>query len=311
MSAAAKKGKRRVAGRIAKRSLHFTRAAKVRKAAAKVASTGRTLKRPASALAADATSSGLEAWEGRLWAEGCRIVAGTDEAGRGPWAGPVVAAAFAVLSPEEDEEVFELVRSVADSKKMTALQREKAYEQLTDRRFKGRIAWAVAEASAKEIDTTDILQAALQAMARSVHGLNLKPDCVLVDGCNRPPALLRPGECWTRGSSKSNALPAGGKKHCLERFRWRPRRVEAVIGGDARVPSISAASVIAKVHRDRLMEKMDKKYPKYGFGSHKGYGTAVHMAAIKRHGVCREHRQSFAPIQAAMVRKRPAAALRR
>lgn len=252
------------------------------------------------------TSAGLRAWEGRLWKEGFHVVAGTDEAGRGPWAGPVVAAAFAVLAPEEDQEVFELVRAVSDSKKMTRLKREEAYDQLTDPKFAGRIAWAVAEASVKEIDGTDILQAALRAMARSVHGLKVKPDCVLVDGCNRPPTLLQPGECWTRGSKQQSGSkkPGPQKKTAIssgEKKGWRPRRVEAVISGDARVPSISAASVIAKVHRDRLMDEMDKKYPVYGFGSHKGYGTAVHMAAIERHGICPQHRRSFAPIQRAIA----------
>lgn len=255
--------------------------------------------------------SGLKAWEARRWAQGFRVVAGTDEAGRGPWAGPVVAAAFAVLA-KDDKEVRNLLATISDSKRMTAAQRHAAYLELIKPKFRGRTAWAISQASREEIDTTDILQASLSAMARSVRALSVRPDCVLVDGCNRPPSLLKPGECWTRGSKKKattkGKLPAnhGKAKVGVSGVKdWLPRRVEAVISGDAKVPSIAAASVLAKVHRDLLMEEMDKQYPMYGFSSHKGYGTAEHQRAIKRHGVSMQHRRSFAPV-AKVLLKRPA-----
>lgn len=260
--------------------------------------------------------TGFEAWERRLWSEGFPVVAGTDEAGRGPLAGPVVAAAFAVLGTG-DEEVLSLLSTITDSKQMAAPQREEAFKQLTDPKFEGRTVWAIAEASVAEIDEMNILRASLCAMSRAARGLNVRPDCLLVDGCNRPPELLAPGEQWTRGrkkamedekqqpklskffASKVAPKPAtivqSDPKECAD--VWRPRRVEAVIGGDAQVPCIAAASVLAKVHRDRLMEELDKQYPVYGFQSHKGYGTADHIEAIKTHGVCPQHRRSFGPVR--------------
>lgn len=256
-------------------------------------------------------------YEKRLWAEGFPVVAGTDEAGRGPLAGPVVAAAFAVID-HKDAEVQELLASVADSKQLTEEKRDAAFKQLSDDRFKGRVAWAISEASPEEIDQTNILQASLAAMARAVRDLEPKPDCVLVDGCNRPPDLLRPGEQWTRGSKASEQAKNDEKQKKLSSFfavrapatpmttateaeaPWRPRRVEAVIHGDARVACISAASIIAKVHRDRIMEKLDVEHPAYGFKDHKGYGTASHMEAIREHGVCPAHRRSVAPVRSAL-----------
>lgn len=257
------------------------------------------------------------AFEERLWAEGFPVVAGTDEAGRGPLAGPVVAAAFAVVD-HEDAEVKELLASVADSKQLTEAARDAAFEQLTDGRFKGRVAWAISEASPEEIDQTNILRASLAAMARAVRDLEPKPDCVLVDGCNRPPDLLRPGEQWTRGSKASEQAKNDVTQKKLSSFftarapatpvtaaaeadaPWRPRRVDAVIHGDARVACISAASILAKVHRDQIMDKLDAQYPVYGFKDHKGYGTAIHMEAIREHGVCPAHRRSVAPVRLAL-----------
>lgn len=268
--------------------------------------------------APEASDAGFQKWEERLWAEGFPVVAGTDEAGRGPLAGPVVAAAFAVLD-HDDKEVRELLQSVADSKQMKAADRESVYAQLTDEKFKGRTVWAVGEASSSEIDETNILSAALTCMAQSVQRLDVRPDCVLVDGCNRPPELLKPGETWTRGTkeerSRAEAVkqvpklsrwftpkkePAPPSKQEEEKAEWRPRLVEAVIHGDGLVPSISAASVIAKVHRDHLMSKLHEKYPLYGFASHQGYGTADHMEALKAHGPCPEHRRSFRPVREAL-----------
>lgn len=151
-------------------------------------------------------------------------------------------------------------------------------------------------------------------MARAVQALKVRPDCVLVDGCNRPPDLLAPGETWTRGTKEERrraeelkSIPKLSKWFTAVKKAepetpkvdepWRPKRVEAVIHGDALVPSISAASVLAKVHRDRLMEKLHEQYPAYGFVSNQGYGTEEHMQAIRSHGPCPEHRRSFGPIR--------------
>eukprot|EP00746_Dinoflagellata_sp_MGD_P102254 gnl/MRDRNA2_/MRDRNA2_41782_c0_seq1.p1 gnl/MRDRNA2_/MRDRNA2_41782_c0~~gnl/MRDRNA2_/MRDRNA2_41782_c0_seq1.p1 ORF type:complete len:349 (+),score=81.55 gnl/MRDRNA2_/MRDRNA2_41782_c0_seq1:57-1103(+) len=256
------------------------------------------------------SSSKLFEWEERIWQEGYKVVAGTDEAGRGPLAGPVVSGAFAVLDPQ-DEDVLSILRTVSDSKKMTAEEREKAFERLTDPLLDGKVVWAVSEMSAAKIDEMNILQASLASMAEAVRLLPKRPDCVLVDGCNRPPDLLKKGERWTR-ENKAAADPAQSK---LTKFftkvaqppkedaasnhgeKWLPQRVDAVIGGDAKVVCIAAASVLAKVHRDRVMDQLHKEYPAYGFGSHKGYGTASHVAAINKHGVCKEHRRSFEPVK--------------
>lgn len=257
--------------------------------------------------------SGLEAWEQRLWGEGHSVVAGTDEAGRGPLAGPVVAAAF-VLLKHDDPEVREVMATIFDSKQMAPPQREDAYKTLTDPRFSGRIAYAISVVDVSEIDKANILMASLSAMSRCVAELpEPRPDVVLVDGCNRPPGLLAPGEKWTRGKKHDAEDPKQSKlgkffslrpapkpvneEASSEPTPWKPKRVEAVIAGDARVPSISAASVLAKVHRDHLMQQLHEKYPVYGFDSHKGYGTEAHMKAIKEHGICPEHRRSFGPIK--------------
>jgi len=251
---------------------------------------------------------GLEAWERRLWSKGSSVVAGTDEAGRGPLAGPVVAAAFAVLK-QDDEEVLELMGRVNDSKQVSEKQREDLFRELTDEKFEGRTVWAIAESSVTEIDEGNILLASLGAMARAVQALKVRPDHVLVDGCNRPPDLLPQGERWTRGSKKDIEAERNQSKLSMwfkpvpkaepktEELPWKPKRVEAVIEGDGLVPSISAASILAKVHRDHQMEALHKTYPAYGFNVHKGYGTESHMEAIKKHGLCPEHRRSFKPIR--------------
>ncbi|CAL1136305.1 unnamed protein product [Cladocopium goreaui] len=263
-------------------------------------------------------SVGLDSWERPLWRE-TRVVCGVDEAGRGPLAGPVL----------------ELLSRVNDSKQLAEQQREELYQELTDEKFLHRTVWAVAESSAADIDACNILQASLSAMARAVEALKV-PDQelhVLVDGCNRPPELLADGEKWTRMSQRD--IEAAKNQRKLSQFfskksksekselgemetddmkdmkdvdvkhvkRCRPKKVDAVIEGDGRVPSISAASIIAKVHRDRLMEGLDKEYPAYGFKAHKGYGTEAHMQAIREHGVCIEHRKSFAPIRQALEKQ--------
>jgi len=184
------------------------------------------------------------------------LVAGVDEAGRGPLAGPVVAAAVILddLKP---------IDGLADSKTLTARQRA----HLNDLIHARALCFSVAQASVEEIDRLNILQATLLAMQRAVQGLRLKPHKVLVDG-NRLPTL--------------DIL------------------AEAVVQGDRKVPAISAASILAKVARDRWCLDIDAQYPAYGFAAHKGYGTAQHLEALQMHGVTPWHRRSFAPVAKAM-----------
>lgn len=180
------------------------------------------------------------------------LMAGVDEAGRGPLMGPVVAAAVILdeLNP---------IKGLADSKKLTALRREKLYDEIRAK----ALCHSIALATAEEIDHLNILQATMLAMKRAVEGLRLKPNKVLVDG-NRLPTLVILSE--------------------------------AIVGGDALVPSISAASILAKVYRDRWCAEFHLQYPQYGFADHKGYGTAEHLAALREHGACPQHRRSFAPV---------------
>lgn len=185
------------------------------------------------------------------------LVAGVDEAGRGPLAGPVVAAAVIL-----DE--LRPIEGLADSKKLTARQRERLYDQIRAH----ALCCSVAEASVEEIDRLNILQATLLAMQRAVQGLRLRPARVLVDG-NRLPVLDVPGD--------------------------------AVVGGDATVAAISAASILAKVTRDRWCESVHAQYPAYGFATHKGYGTAMHLEALRQHGASPLHRRSFAPVARSLL----------
>jgi ribonuclease HII len=180
------------------------------------------------------------------------LVAGVDEAGRGPLAGPVVAAAVILddLHP---------IKGLADSKKLSASRRDALFDEIRAK----ALCCSIAMASVEEIDQLNILQATLLAMRRAVEGLRLKPIRVLVDG-NRLPVLRI--------------------------------QAEAIVKGDSLVPAISAASILAKVHRDRLCADMDQQYPHYGFARHKGYGTAVHLAALQEHGACEQHRKSFRPV---------------
>ena len=180
------------------------------------------------------------------------LIAGVDEAGRGPLAGPVVAAAVIL----DDQQPIE---GLDDSKKLSPARRERLYDEIRAK----ALCCSVAQASVEEIDSRNILQATLLAMQRAVAGLRLRPAKVLVDG-NRLPVL--------------DVL------------------AEAIVGGDALVQAISAASILAKVTRDRMCQEFDRTYPEYGFASHKGYGTAAHLEALQRHGACPWHRQSFAPV---------------
>ena len=184
------------------------------------------------------------------------LVAGVDEAGRGPLAGPVVAAAVILdeLAP---------IRGLADSKTLSARKREALFDEICAK----ALACCIAQATVEEIDRLNILQATLLAMQRAVAGLRLVPRQVLVDG-NRLPVL---------------AMPA-----------------QAIVKGDAKVLAISAASILAKVHRDRLCLALHEAHPAYGFATHKGYPTEAHLLALRAHGACVAHRRSYAPVRAVL-----------
>jgi ribonuclease HII len=182
------------------------------------------------------------------------LMAGVDEAGRGPLAGPVVAAAVILDDTRR-------IRGLADSKVLTPLQRDRLYDQIREK----ALCCSVGEATVAEIDTLNILHATMVAMKRAVEGLRLKPAKVLVDGNRLPPLDVL---------------------------------CEAIVGGDAKVKSISAASIIAKVHRDRLLGQLHEEFPQYGFAAHKGYGTPEHLEALRVHGPCLHHRRYFSPVAA-------------
>jgi ribonuclease HII len=201
---------------------------------------------------------GLEQ-ERELWAAGYRWLAGLDEVGRGSWAGPVVAAA--VVLPPERNDLDSLLGGVRDSKVLTARQREALFPLI----HQAALGVGVGMASARFIDRWGIVPATRQAMAMAVRNLPLKPHCLLIDALKLPDVQL-------------------------------PQR--ALIDGDAFVLSIAAASIVAKVFRDRLMVAMGTRYGDYGFAAHKGYGTPEHRAALQRLGPCPEHRMSFAPLRA-------------
>ena len=185
------------------------------------------------------------------------LLAGVDEAGRGPLAGPVVAAAVIL-----DE--LQPIRGLNDSKKLSARTRERLFDEIRAK----ALCCCIAEASVEEIDRLNILQATLLAMRRAVDGLRLRPHRVLVDG-NRLPVL--------------------------------PMSAQAIVQGDSKVQAIAAASILAKVHRDRLCVVLHERHPQYGFDGHKGYPTAAHLAALREHGACEVHRRSFAPVRAVLV----------
>ncbi|MCF6764953.1 ribonuclease HII [Thiotrichales bacterium 19S3-7] len=182
-----------------------------------------------------------------------QLIAGVDEAGRGPLVGSVVAAAV-ILDPKNP------IEGLADSKKLTQRKREKLAVEIKQK----CLSYAIAEATESEIDEFNILNAALLAMQRATEKLEKQPDFVYVDG---------------------NQLP-----------KWQYSS-EAVIKGDSKIQEISAASILAKVHRDHMMFQLDEQYPQYGFKQHKGYPTKAHIEAIMTYGVLKEHRKSFKPIR--------------
>ena len=187
--------------------------------------------------------------ENSLYSDDIRLIAGVDEAGRGPLAGPVCAAA--VILPKNLE-----IPGLNDSKKLTEKKRDELYDIIIEKAE----AYCVAMASEQEIDEINILQATFLAMRRALDGLAIRPDLALIDG-NRETDF---------------GLP-----------------VKTVVKGDSLSANIAAASILAKVTRDRLMEEYDKQYPEYGFAVHKGYGTKRHYAALDEHGQCPIHRKSF------------------
>lgn len=180
----------------------------------------------------------------------CKLIAGVDEAGRGPLAGPVVCAC--VIMPMESEKIIE---GVNDSKKLSAKKREELFDKIVDI----AISYSIVEIDEKKIDEINILQATKLGMKRAVENLKVMPDLVLVDAVKIDVALLQ----------------------------------ENIIKGDALSYNIAAASILAKVHRDRMMENFDMKYPEYGFAKHKGYGTKAHIEALKKYGKCEIHRETF------------------
>ena len=190
------------------------------------------------------------------------IVAGVDEAGRGPWVGPVVAGCAVFLNRNVDEKLLE---NLNDSKKLSKKKREMLYDLILKEADKGNMLIGIGAASAKEIDDINILNASFLAMKRAIEKSGVKADMVLVDG-NREPKNFQSA-------------------------------VKCVVKGDAKCYSISAASILAKVYRDRLMEKMAEVYPHYGFEKNAGYGTKAHIEGLKQYGVTPEHRRSYAPIK--------------
>lgn len=192
----------------------------------------------------------LKEYENKLYLEGLNYIAGIDEAGRGPLAGPVVVGC--VIMPKDS-----FIEGVNDSKKVSEKKREKLYEEITNE----AIAWSVGIVNQEEIDEINILNATKKALTMSIQELKVKPERILVD------ALEHIDTCGIPYTS--------------------------IIKGDAKNYSIAAASIIAKVTRDRIMYEWDEVYPQYGFATHKGYGTAKHIQAIKENGICMLHRKSF------------------
>ena len=192
----------------------------------------------------------LKSYEKELYGNGINLIAGIDEAGRGPLAGPVVVGC--VILPKDS-----MIEGVNDSKKISEAKREKLYEQIIEE----AISWSVGIVDHEEIDKINILNATKKALTLAVDGLKVKPDRILVDALQGIDTLGIP--------------------------------YTSIIKGDAKNYSIAAASIIAKVTRDRIMLEWDKVYPEYGFAKHKGYGTSAHIQAIRENGICTIHRKTF------------------
>lgn len=194
------------------------------------------------------------------------VVCGIDEAGRGPWAGPVVAGAVII----KDKNLHpDLLNGLDDSKKLSAKKREKLYNLLFEEEKSGKVVIGIGQASCEEIDQYNILNATFMAMERARAELKIVPQIALVDGNQKPCQF-----------------------NCA---------AQTVVKGDGKSYSISAASIVAKVYRDRLMAELAQKYPFYGFEKNAGYGTAAHIAGLKQYGVTPVHRKSYKPIQKFMI----------
>ena len=189
-------------------------------------------------------------FDAAIRAEGYAVLCGVDEAGRGPLAGPVCAAAV-ILDPNDP------IEGLNDSKKLTEKQRERLFDEIKEH----ALAYSIAFATVEEIEEVNILQATYRAMTRAVEGLSVTPDLALIDGNGIPPTIKVPKRC--------------------------------VVKGDALSASIAAASILAKVSRDHVLDELDTQYPQYGFMKHKGYGTKAHYEAIAQHGPSPVHRLSF------------------
>ena len=197
------------------------------------------------------------------------LIAGVDEAGRGPWVGHVVAGAVVFLKTPIHPS---LEKHLNDSKKLSAKRRQELYALMKDEAEKKNLIYGVGLASAKEIDALNILQATFLAMKRAVANLEIKPDLALIDGNRTPKEFVCPNRCVVQGDSKSY--------------------------------SIAGASVVAKVYRDNLMKEMALKYPHYGFEKNAGYGTKEHIEALKKFGICPEHRKTYKPVMAVLCAKK-------
>jgi len=189
-------------------------------------------------------------------------IAGIDEAGRGPWVGPVMAGAVMFLNRNIHPFLF---NNLNDSKKISAKKREDIYEIIKEESQKGNLCFAIGEASAKEIDELNILQATFLAMKRAADNLAIKPNIALIDGNRMPKNFICPTKC--------------------------------IIKGDSLSFSISAASIVAKVNRDHLMQKLALIYPGYGFEKNAGYGTKEHIEGLQKYGITPEHRKTYKPIK--------------
>ena len=189
-------------------------------------------------------------------------VAGIDEAGRGPWAGPVVAGAVVILDRNLSKILLD---GLDDSKKLSAKKREMLYQELFAEQERGKISIGIGQADCREIDRLNILQATFLAMRRAAKQLKVRPEAALIDGNRTPADFFCP--------------------------------VQTIVKGDSKSMSVAAASIVAKVYRDRLMREMAVKYPYYGFEKNAGYGTAAHIEGLRAHGITPEHRKSYKPIQ--------------
>jgi ribonuclease HII len=207
----------------------------------------------------------FRAFEEEGYARGFKCVAGADEVGRGPLAGPVVAAAVILSRGFSHPEI-------KDSKLLTAKQREKLAPLIRD----NAESWGLGVVEVKEIDRINILKASLLAMVKALDCLKAQPDCLLIDGNQHIPRELIVTSRY---------------------FARRPPYQKTIIKGDLLCLSIAAASIIAKVARDEMMVELDKQYPEYGFAAHKGYTCAAHLEALRRHGPSPIHRQSFQPVR--------------